>query len=64
MPGRAGQGASHEGRPSLGPDSDLGQQLPSQFHPPGGRSGAYLTVTVMAQVIAPNEERDQLPVFL
>ena len=31
---------------------------------PRGRSGAYLIVTVMAQVVAPNEECDQLPVFL
>lgn len=29
-----------------------------------GWSGAYRILTVMTQVVAPNEECDQLPVFL
>lgn len=32
--------------------------------PRWGRSGAYRIFTVMTQVIDPNEECDELPVFL
>lgn len=31
---------------------------------PRGGSGAYRILAVMTQVVAPNEESDQLPVFL
>lgn len=50
------------GAQGLGMDTATGQQLPSQV--PVGWSGAYRVLTVMTQVVSPNEECDQLPVFL
>lgn len=63
VPGRVGQCDSREGAQGPGHRECHWSATPVSG-PKGGQSGAYRVLAVMTQVIAPNEECDQLPVFL